>query len=70
VYEPPGAQLEANVTFRTAGSTAFPKPEPGKAAGPGPMNVPASQLESFLGVSRVDYKENPGQLAIVDSALG
>jgi plastocyanin len=57
-------------TFHTARSTAFPQPEPGKAAAPGPMNVPAEQLKSFLGVSRVDYRENPGSLAIVDSTLG
>jgi len=63
-------KVEGNVTFHTARSTAFPQPEPGKAAGPGPMNVPAEQLRSFLGVSRVDYKENPGSLAIVDSRLG
>ena len=63
-------KVEGNVTFHTARSTAFPQPEPGKAAGPGPMNVPAEQLKSFLGVSRVDYKENPGSLAIVDSTLG
>jgi len=63
-------KVEGNVTFHTARSTAFPQPEPGKAAGPGPMNVPAEQLKRFLGVSRVDYKENPGSLAIVDSTLG
>ena len=63
-------KVEGNVTFHTARSTAFPQPEPGKAAGPGPMNVPAEQLKSFLGVSRVDYRENPGSLAIVDSTLG
>jgi hypothetical protein len=63
-------KVEGNITFHTARSTAFPQPEPGKAAAPGPMNVPAEQLKSFLGVSRVDYKENRGSLAIVDSTLG
>jgi 3',5'-cyclic AMP phosphodiesterase CpdA len=63
-------KVEGNVTFHTARSTAFPQPEPGKAAGPGPMNVPAERLKSLLGISAVEYREKPGQLAIVDSSLG
>src|SRR5207244_3075281 len=63
-------KVEGNVTFHTARSTAFPQPEPGRAAGPGPMNVPAERLRSVLGTTAVDYRETAGPLAIVDSMLG
>jgi 3',5'-cyclic AMP phosphodiesterase CpdA len=63
-------KVEGNVTFHTARSTAFPQPEPGKAASPGPIkNVPADKLRSMLGLSRVDYVESRGALAIVDATL-
>ena len=63
-------KVEGNVTFHTARSTAFPQPEPGKAASPGPIkNVPADKLRAMLGLSRVDYVESRGHLAIVDSTL-
>src|SRR5207244_10102703 len=52
-------KVEGNVTFHTARSTAFPQPEPGQAAAPGPMNVPAERLKATLGVSAVDYRERP-----------
>jgi hypothetical protein len=42
-------KVEGNVTFHTAASTAFPQPEPGKAASPGPMVVPAGQLRGPSG---------------------
>jgi 3',5'-cyclic-AMP phosphodiesterase len=63
-------KMEGNVTFHTARSTAFPQPEPGKAESPGPIkNVPADKLRGMLGLSRVDYKESQGALAIVDATL-
>jgi 3',5'-cyclic-AMP phosphodiesterase len=63
-------KVEGNATFHTARSTAFPQPEPGKAASPGPIkNVPADKLRGMLGLSRVDYKESRGALAIVDATL-
>jgi 3',5'-cyclic AMP phosphodiesterase CpdA len=63
-------KLEGNVTFHTARSTAFPQPEPGKAASPGPIkNVPADKLRGMLGLSRVDYVESRSTLAIVDPTL-
>jgi hypothetical protein len=58
------------MTFHTARSTAFPQPEPGKAESPGPMkNIPAEKVRSMLGLTRVSYVENHGDLAIVDSVL-
>ena len=63
-------KIEGNVTFHTARSTAFPQPEPGKAASPGPIkNVAADKLRSMLGLTRVDYVENKSWLAIVDRTL-
>jgi 3',5'-cyclic-AMP phosphodiesterase len=63
-------KVEGNVTFHTARSTAFPQPEPGKAESPGPMkNVAAEKLKGYLGLTRVDYVEHGGMLAITDSTL-
>ncbi len=62
-------KVEGKVSFHTARSTAFPQPEPGKAAGPGPMKVPAEKLASVLGVTDVDFVRGKHSLAIVDSTL-
>jgi 3',5'-cyclic AMP phosphodiesterase CpdA len=62
-------KVEGNVVFHTARSTAFPQPEPGQAASPGPMKVPAEQLRSFLGITRVDIRQGSERLAITDTAL-
>jgi Icc protein len=63
-------KVEGNVTFHTAMSTAFPQPQPGKAAGPGPMQVPAEQLRGLLGITDVNYVRGRHTLAVVDSTLG
>ncbi|MDB5324881.1 MAG: metallophosphoesterase, partial [Phycisphaerales bacterium] len=64
-------KTEGHVTFHTARSTAFPQPEPGKAASPGPIKtVAAEKLRSMLGLTTVNYVQNgPGSLAIVDTTL-
>jgi 3',5'-cyclic AMP phosphodiesterase CpdA len=63
-------KVEGNVTFHTARSTAFPQPQPGKAESPGPMkNVAAEKLKTYLGLTRVDYTEHLGTLAVTDSTL-
>ena len=62
-------KVEGNVVFHTARSTAFPQPEPGQAPSPGPMKVPAEQLKSFLGITRVDVRQGSERLAIVDTSL-
>jgi Icc protein len=63
-------KVEGNVTFHTARSTAFPQPEPGKAASPGPIkNIPADKLRSVLGVTSVAYVERDHSLATTDSTL-
>jgi 3',5'-cyclic AMP phosphodiesterase CpdA len=64
-------KVEGNVTFHTARSTAFPQPEPGKAASPGPVkDVPADRLRSVLGVTTVRYAEGRHTLAVADATLG
>ena len=62
-------KVEGNVTFHTAMSMAFPQPQPGQAASPGPMKVDAGRLGSLLGTADIAYTTNPGHLAIVDHAL-
>jgi Icc protein len=62
-------KVEGNVTFHTAMSTAFPQPEPGKAARPGPMKIVAGKLRDYLGITSVDYTEGKSSLAIVDAPL-
>lgn len=62
-------KIEGDITFHTATSTAFPQPEPGKAAGPGPMKVPAEKLREALGITTVNYVKGKHSLAVIDSSL-
>jgi len=62
-------KTEGNITFHTATSTAFPQPQPGTAAAPGPMKVPAEKLRTLLGLTSVHYQEHASTLAITDTPL-
>jgi 3',5'-cyclic AMP phosphodiesterase CpdA len=62
-------KVEGNVTFHTGMSTAYPQPEPGKAAGPGPLKVPADQLRNVLGTSNIAVASKPSKLTITDNTL-
>jgi Icc protein len=63
-------KVEGNVTFHTARSTAFPQPEPGKAAAPGPLkNIPSGRLRGMLGLTSVSYVEGKKPLAVIDTTL-
>ena len=62
-------RVEGNVAFHTAMSTAFTQPAPGTAPHAGPRVVPARQLSSVLGVTRVSFLAQNSHLAIVDSSL-
>jgi len=62
-------KVEGNISFHTAMSTAFPQPQPGKAASPGPMKVDPGVLGTVLGVTDVTYVRGKHSLAIVDSTL-
>lgn len=63
-------KVEGHVAFHTARSTAFPQPAPGTAPNPGPMQVPAGKLRSYLGVTSVTYVPRHTHLAVVDTPLG
>jgi Icc protein len=62
-------KIEGNITFHTAASTAFPQPQPGQAASPGPMKVPDDKLRQVLGITDVNFVRGKHSLAIVDSTL-
>jgi 3',5'-cyclic AMP phosphodiesterase CpdA len=62
-------KVEGTVSFHTARSTAFPQPEPGKAPSPGPMAVPAGELNKYLGVTDVKFAKVNTPLAIMDATL-
>jgi 3',5'-cyclic AMP phosphodiesterase CpdA len=62
-------KVEGNVTFHTARSTAYPQPQAGVGAGPGPLKMPADQLSKMLGVTSVSIVKHPKSLALNDSAL-
>src|ERR1700748_1621975 len=62
-------KVEGNVTFHTAASTAFPQPAPGTADSPGPMKVPADQLQKVLGVTDVNFRRGKHAVAVVDESL-
>ena len=61
--------VEGNVTFHTAMSTAFPQPAPGSTPAAGPMKVPAERLRQVLGITNVNLVAKKHSLAIVDSQL-
>jgi Icc protein len=62
-------KVEGNVAFHTARSTAFPQPAPGTAPSPGPMKVPAGELNKCLGIATVTFVRGGQPLAIIDSPL-
>jgi 3',5'-cyclic-AMP phosphodiesterase len=62
-------KVEGQVAFHTARSTAFPQGVPGVAKGPGPMMVPAGDLQKFLGTARISLVSTKSPLAIVDTPL-
>jgi 3',5'-cyclic-AMP phosphodiesterase len=45
--------IEGNVTYRTAMSTAFPQPAAGVGPAPGPLKVPADKLRGVIGIREV-----------------
>jgi Calcineurin-like phosphoesterase len=62
-------KTEGNVTFHTARSTAFPQAVAGDGPGPGPLKVPADQLEKMLGITSVAVVKHPGAWALNDTTL-
>lgn len=62
-------KVEGHVAFHTARSTAFPQGVPGVAKGPGPMMVPAGELKTYLGTTKVSLVNTKSPLAIIDTPL-
>jgi 3',5'-cyclic AMP phosphodiesterase CpdA len=63
-------KVEGSITYHTARSTAYPQPEPGTAAGPGPLKVPPDQLARMLGITNVTLAQRPAQMRLTDQTLG
>jgi 3',5'-cyclic AMP phosphodiesterase CpdA len=63
-------KVEGSITYHTARSTAYPQPEPGTAAGPGPLKVPPDQLARMLGITNVTLAQRPSELRLSDQTLG
>jgi 3',5'-cyclic AMP phosphodiesterase CpdA len=62
-------KVEGNVTFHTARSTAYPQPNAGEGAGPGPLKVPADQLAKMLGMTSVSVVQHPSSMSLKDTTL-
>lgn len=62
-------KVEGNITFHTARGTAYPQPAPGAAPSPGPMLVPAEQLRTYLGITKVNAVTGYPALQLNDQAL-
>jgi len=64
-------QVEGNITFHTARSTAYPQPAPGVGPGPGPLKDLAGRpLASYLGIRSVQHVRGKHDLAVTEQAFG
>ena len=61
-------KVEGNITFHTARSTAYPQPQAGVGAGPGPLKVPPEQLATMLGITSVTAAKHHA-LTLADATL-
>jgi len=55
-------QVEGNISFHTARSTAYPQPAAGFGPGPGPLTVPPDQLAKMLGVTSIRFNKHAASL--------
>lgn len=60
-------KVEGNITFHTARSTAYPQPQAGQGDGPGPLTVPAGQLQHMLGITSIKLQRH--HLSLADTTL-
>jgi hypothetical protein len=61
-------QMEGNIRFHIANSTAFPQHHPG-VVGPGAYKLPAGQLLQTLGYRQVTVMPGQHELAVADTTL-
>jgi 3',5'-cyclic AMP phosphodiesterase CpdA len=64
------SKTEGNVTFYSAAPTCYPLPEPGQAAAPLPVTLPAGELTGALGIRTVSFQAGGAGLALTDQRLG
>jgi 3',5'-cyclic AMP phosphodiesterase CpdA len=62
-------KTEGNASFHSARATAYPLPGPGHAAAPQPVDLPAGELGTALGIRQVAHHVGDTGLAIRDAAL-
>jgi hypothetical protein len=62
-------KVESHVAFHTAMSTAYPQPQPGTAAEPGPLKVPSGELGKVLGTRQITVVRGKHELATVDTPI-
>ncbi|MBV9696479.1 MAG: metallophosphoesterase [Gammaproteobacteria bacterium] len=62
-------RVEGRITFHTARSTAYPQPAAGTAAAPGPLKVPAAELDTYLGLTQASLTRHPAALQLSDRSL-
>ncbi len=60
-------KVEGKILFHTARSTAFPQPQAGQGAGPGPLAVPTAELPGMLGVTLAGPRGK--SLSLTDTTL-
>ena len=64
-------QVEGNITFHTARSTAYPQPAPGVGPAPGPLkDLAGNPLASYIGIRNVRHVRGKHDLAITEQPLG
>ncbi|MDX6215747.1 MAG: hypothetical protein QOG99_1331 [Frankiales bacterium] len=62
-------KTEGNASFHSARATAYPLPAPGQGPAPQPVNLPAGQLGSALGIRQVTHHVGSQALAVRDTPL-
>jgi 3',5'-cyclic AMP phosphodiesterase CpdA len=62
-------KTEGNASFHSARATAYPLPAPGQGPAPQPVNLPAGQLGSALGIRQVTHHVGSKALALRDTPL-
>jgi 3',5'-cyclic AMP phosphodiesterase CpdA len=63
------SKVEGNITFHTARSTAYPQPQAGVGAGPGPLKVEATLLPKMLGITSIAYARHPSAATLTDATI-
>jgi 3',5'-cyclic AMP phosphodiesterase CpdA len=61
--------VDGNIAFHTARSTAFPQPAPATAPSPGPLVVPPDKLRDMLGITSASFVRGDQRIALIDSTL-